>query len=117
MYESIIDPVSTVNEYNFGKILFKPDDALLIVDNNVIECTAKELDLLRFFFKNPNRIFTTSQIYEHVWGENVFGEEKTVTIHISKIRKKLGDDSKSSKIIVNLRGIGYKFVPPVKEHG
>lgn len=68
--------------------------------------------MLQFFCENPNRVFTSSQIYELVWGADVFGEEKTVTIHIARLRKKLGDDTRKPAIIVNLRGIGYKFIPP-----
>ena len=71
--------------------------------------------MLLHFCKNPKRIFTLSQLYEAVWDTQSFGDEKTVTMHISKLRKKLGDDTKSPSIIVNMRGIGYKFVPPAKE--
>lgn len=98
--------------YNYGYFSFNPEFATLTVKNQLVECTAKELELLHFFCKNPNRIFTTAQLYEFVWGNDVFGEEKTVTIHISKLRKKLGDDTRKPKIIVNLRGIGYKLIPP-----
>lgn len=98
--------------YDYGYFIFNPESATLTVNNQPVECTAKELELLHFFCKNPNRIFTTAQLYEFVWGQDVFGEEKTVTIHISKLRKKLGDDTRKPKIIVNLRGIGYKFIPP-----
>ncbi|OEH94431.1 response regulator transcription factor [Bacillus solimangrovi] len=115
MYELSIDKDTEVvnnTEYNYGRFQLIPNDALLIVNDNKVECTAKELELLKFFCKNPNRIFTTSQIYQHVWGEDVLGEEKTVTIHISKIRRKLGDNPRNPEMIVNLRGIGYKFVPP-----
>lgn len=112
MYES---PKQKNNLYNYGYFTFNMDSAILTVKNEPIECTAKELELLHFFCKNPNRIFTTAQIYELVWGNDVFGEEKTVTIHISKLRKKLGDDTRKPKIIVNLRGIGYKFIPPNEE--
>ncbi|MFS0881836.1 DNA-binding response regulator [Bacillus sp. 7586-K] len=98
--------------YDFGYFTFQPESATLTVNNKLIDCTAKELELLHFFCKNPNRIFTTAQLYEFVWGNDVYGEEKTVTIHISKLRKKLGDDTRNPKIIVNLRGIGYKFIPP-----
>ncbi|GIN12640.1 hypothetical protein J26TS2_25070 [Shouchella clausii] len=98
--------------YDYGYFAFYPESAILMVQNQTVECTAKELELLHFFCKNPNRIFTTAQLYERVWGNDVFGEEKTVTIHISKLRKKLGDDMRKPKIIVNLRGIGYKFLPP-----
>ncbi|TQR20509.1 response regulator transcription factor [Psychrobacillus vulpis] len=98
--------------YDYGYFTLNHESATLTVKNQLVECTAKELELLHFFCKNPNRIYTTGQLYEFVWGNDVFGEEKTVTIHISKLRKKLGDDTRKPKIIVNLRGIGYKFIPP-----
>lgn len=105
--------VKTDNKlYNYGRFVFKPADAELIVDERPVECTAKELELLSFFCRNPNRIFTSSQIYESVWGSPGYGEEKTVTMHISKLRKKLEDNPKSPSMIINLIGIGYKFVPP-----
>lgn len=97
----------------YDTFTFKPDQALLTVQGHVVEITAKELDLLQFFCEHPNRVFPTSQIYESVWGEEAFGEEKTVTIHIAKLRKKLGDHTRQPKVIVNLRGIGYKFIPPI----
>ncbi|MFJ7733206.1 response regulator transcription factor [Lysinibacillus sp. NPDC097231] len=113
MYESSWQQQST--KFDFGYFALNPESATLRVNNQLVECTAKELELLHFFCKNPNRIFTTSQLYEFVWGNDVYGEEKTVTIHISKLRKKLGDDTRKPKIIVNLRGIGYKFIPPKED--
>ena len=101
--------------YDYGKFKVNPDTATLTVDGNEIECTAKEFELLCFFCKNPNHIFTATQLYESVWDPMGFGDEKTVTIHISKLRKKLGDDTKNPSIILNMRGLGYKFIPPVKE--
>ncbi|WP_411551923.1 response regulator transcription factor [Paenibacillus lautus] len=98
--------------YDYGYLSFHPESATLIVKGQPVDCTAKELELLHFFCKHPNHIFTTAQLYELVWGNDVFGEEKTVTIHISKLRKKIGDDTRKPAIIVNLRGIGYKFIPP-----
>lgn len=98
--------------YDYGHLSYHPESATLIVKGQPVDCTAKELELLHFFFKHPNHIFTTAQLYELVWGNDVFGEEKTVTIHISKLRKKIGDDTRKPAIIVNLRGIGYKFIPP-----
>lgn len=113
MYESSHQQQSS--KFDFGYFALNPESATLIVNNQLVDCTAKELELLHFFCKNPNRIFTTSQLYEFVWGNDVYGEEKTVTIHISKLRKKLGDDTRKPKIIVNLRGIGYKFIPPKED--
>ncbi|MBM7713512.1 response regulator transcription factor [Siminovitchia sp. FSL H7-0308] len=101
-----------MKSYIYDTFTFSPDKAVLTVHGKIVQATAKELKLLHFFCENPNRVFTTSQIYERVWGEDVFGEEKTVTIHIAKLRKKLGDHTRKPSIIVNLRGIGYKFIPP-----
>lgn len=98
--------------YVYDTFTFSPNEALLTVNGEAVQATAKELELLQFFCENPNRVFTSSQIYELVWGADVFGEEKTVTIHIARLRKKLGDDTRKPTIIVNLRGIGYKFIPP-----
>lgn len=100
--------------YDFGTFTVNMKNASLIVIGEPVICTAKEFELLTFFCKHPNRVFTSSQIYEAVWDELGIGDEKTVTMHISKLRKKLGDDSKDPQIIVNLRGIGYKFTPPEK---
>jgi len=99
--------------FMYDTFTFLPEKALLTVQGDTVELTAKELELLHFFCEHPNYVFTTSQIYESVWGEDALGEEKTVTIHIAKLRKKLGDHTRESKIIVNLRGIGYKFIPPI----
>ncbi|UUZ95286.1 response regulator transcription factor [Paenibacillus sp. P25] len=77
-----------------------------------IPCPAKELELLLYFCKHPNRVFTAEQLYEQVWGTMVLGDEKTVVIHISRLRKKLEADPSRPKMIVTSRGIGYKFVPP-----
>jgi DNA-binding response OmpR family regulator len=101
--------------FDFGIFQLNPATATLVVNSQEVECTAKEFDLLCFFCKNPNHVFTTTQIYEAVWDALGLGDEKTVTMHISKLRKKLGDDSKTPKILINLRGIGYKFIPPIKE--
>ncbi|MFP4976524.1 response regulator [Paenibacillus sp. CN-4] len=75
------------------------------------EFTAIEYELLLFFAEHPNRIFTTAQLYEQVWGQLQMGDDKTVVMHISKIRRKIEPDSSSPKYIVNVRGLGYKFIP------
>lgn len=107
--------VQEENLYDYGIFTINPSDATLTVNGKIVDCTAKEYDLLLYFCKNPNRIFTLTQLYEAVWDTLSFGDDKTVTMHISKLRKKLGDDSKSPSMIVNMRGIGYKFIPPSKE--
>jgi DNA-binding response OmpR family regulator len=86
----------------------------LIVDGMDVPCPAKEFELLQYFCKHPNRVFTAQQLYEQVWGQMVQGDEKTVVIHISRLRKKIEQDPSEPQILVTLRGIGYKFVAPVE---
>lgn len=98
--------------FDYGDIAVFPGQGVVRVHGEKIECTAREMGLLAFFCRNPNRIFSVSHLYSAVWGGGSVGDEKTVGIHISKLRKKLKDDAESPELIINTRGFGYKFVPP-----
>lgn len=97
---------------DFGTFVIHKSAGQLSVNGSEIHCTAKEFELLVFLCEHPNRIFTAQQLYEHVWGPSVLGDEKTVVIHISRLRKKIEKDPSHPTLIVNMRGLGYKFVPP-----
>lgn len=97
--------------YRFDTFIVNRTTGQLIVNQVEIPCPAKEFELLLYFCKHPNQVFTAQQLYEQVWGAMVQGDEKTVVIHISRLRKKLETDLANPKLIVTLRGIGYKFVP------
>ncbi|WP_459501354.1 response regulator transcription factor [Bacillus sp. C1] len=100
---------------HFQSFSIYPSEGLITVNGKSVHCTAKELELLTFLCKHPNRIFTAEQLYEQVWGLTSIGDDKTVVMHISKLRKKIEADPKAPKYIINLRGIGYKFIPDAKE--
>ncbi|SFI90213.1 MULTISPECIES: response regulator transcription factor [unclassified Bacillus (in: firmicutes)] len=106
------DVVSAEDLYQYHTFSVNRTTGQLIVNNVDTPCPAKELELLLYFCKHPNQVFTAQQLYEQVWGTMVQGDEKTVVIHISRLRKKLEADPSNPKLIVTLRGIGYKFVPP-----
>ena len=71
-----------------------------------VNLTKTEFEILQKLAKNPNRIFSRQEIIEGVWGNNVFVTERTVDVHITRLRKKLED---YSNIISNRLGYGYKF--------
>lgn len=98
--------------WDYGFLVIYQDEGRIVLNGEEIQHTAKEFELLTFFCKNPNRIFTANQLYENVWGFTYIGDEKTVVMHISKLRKKIEVNPKKPEIIVNLRGLGYKFLPP-----
>ncbi|KON88182.1 transcriptional regulator [Sporosarcina globispora] len=105
------DGLSAEDVYQYNSFTVNRTTGQLIVGNVETPCPAKELELLLYFCKHPNRVFTAQQLYGQVWGTMVLGDEKTVVIHISRLRKKLEVDPADPKLIVTLRGIGYKFVP------
>jgi len=73
-----------------------------------IDLTPKEFDLLALLADDPGRAFSREQIIREVWDEHWWGPTKTLDVHISALRKKLGDPS----WITTLRGVGYRFDPP-----
>jgi len=64
----------------------------------------KEFELLSLLVSKPGKVFTREEIYSSVWGENVVVGDRTIDVHIRKLREKIGDDH-----IRTLKGVGYKF--------
>ncbi|MCM3700411.1 response regulator transcription factor [Paenibacillus macerans] len=95
----------------FADFRINTESCEVIRNGQPLEMTALEYSLLLFFAQHPNRIFTVAQLYENVWGQLNMGDDKTVVMHISKIRKKIEPDAQVPKYIKNLRGLGYKFIP------
>ncbi len=71
-----------------------------------INLTKTEFDILKKFCERPNRNFSRQEIIESVWGDDVFITERTVDVHITRLRKKLGE---YGVLITNKVGFGYKF--------
>ena len=66
-----------------------------------------EYRLLQFFMTHQDRVYTRTQLLDHVWGGNVYVEERTVDVHIRRLRKALG--SRHEHLIQTVRGAGYRF--------
>ena len=71
--------------------------------------TNKEFDLLCFLAAHPNRVYSKEELFNAVWGMDSFGEIATVTVHIKKIRKKLGQGGSEPGFIETVWGAGYRF--------
>lgn len=82
----------------------------VLVDDREIEMPPKELELLFFLARHPNRVFTREQLLENVWGYDFYGESRTVDVHIKRIREKLEETgSHHAWQIKTVWGVGYKF--------
>lgn len=77
---------------------------LVTVDDNPIELTALEFDLLKALAENRGRVLTREQLLEKVWGGEYFGETRVVDVHLGHVRQKIGGE-----YIVTVRGVGYRF--------
>jgi len=80
------------------------------LEGNPCELTFKEFDLLRVMMVNQDRALTRSELLCLVWGDDYYGESRTLDIHIGTLRQKLGDTAERSRFIKTVRGIGYRFV-------
>ncbi|MGR6126083.1 response regulator transcription factor [Paenibacillus sp. SER-28] len=104
----------TLRTLDFGYFRLELESGVLFVKDKQVECPAREWLLLVFLCKHPNRIFSVRQLYEAIWSEAYLGDEKTVVIHISRLRKKIEPDPKHPQFLINVRGLGYKMMMSVK---
>jgi DNA-binding response OmpR family regulator len=74
-----------------------------------IEFSRKEFELLRVLMADAGSVITREALIEDVWDMNWFGSTKTLDVHISGLRKKLGDDPKEPRYIHTVRGVGFRF--------
>jgi two-component system alkaline phosphatase synthesis response regulator PhoP len=65
----------------------------------------KEFELLALLHSKPNKVFTRDEIFSAIWGDNIIVGDRTIDVHIRKLREKIGDD-----YIKTIKGVGYKFV-------
>jgi DNA-binding response OmpR family regulator len=74
-----------------------------------LELSPKEFDLLAFLVKNKGLVLSRDQLLEKVWGYDFAGDTRTVDVHIRWLREKIEDNPKEPKLLVTVRGIGYKL--------
>jgi two-component system phosphate regulon response regulator PhoB len=96
-----------------GPLRLDPVQHELTCEGKAISLALSEFKLLRFLMANPGRVFSRGQILDQVWGDHVFIEERTVDVHIRRLRSGLGPHGES--MIETIRGIGYKLVAPARK--
>lgn len=89
-----------------GGLVVNLDEHTVTIDNERIQLTLKEFELLRLFLSHPGIAFTRDQLLNDIWGADYVSETRTVDMHIRTLRGKLAD---YGKMIETVRGIGYRF--------
>jgi Tol biopolymer transport system component/DNA-binding winged helix-turn-helix (wHTH) protein len=100
--------------YKFEPFRLDPDKRVLLKDGEPVPLTPKAFDVLEGLVKNHGLIVTREQMMEHVWAGS-FVEESNLTVHISALRKALGENPGEHRYIVTVPGCGYLFVADVHE--
>ena len=79
------------------------------LDGEPLELTRKEFELLRLLMRNAGTVVSREQLIDEVWDVNWFGPTKTLDVHVSGLRKKLGDDPSAPRYLHTVRGVGFRF--------
>lgn len=91
-----------------GGLELDPQTYRVSARGEAIDISPTEFKLLHFFITHPERVYSRTQLLDHVWGQNVYVEERTVDVHIRRLRKTLEPYS-FDKFIQTVRSVGYRF--------
>lgn len=96
-------------ELTIGHLTINFMDKSVSKNGERIELFTKERMLLFYLVQHPDQVFSAEQLYDTIWGRDADADLKTVSVHISTLRKKIEDEPSVPKYIVTVRGFGYKF--------
>ncbi len=100
------------SELRVGELILEIDSRRVTLASKALEMGPTEFKLLEFFMSHPERAFSRSQVLDRVWGANVYVEERTVDVHIRRLRKALqAVNPIYADLIQTVRGTGYRFSP------
>jgi two-component system response regulator RegX3 len=92
-----------------GSVRMDIDKHQVTVNSVAVTFPLKEFELLEFLMRNSGRVLTRSQLIDRVWGNDYFGDTKTLDVHIKRLRAKIEEDPANPKMIHTIRGLGYKL--------
>jgi two-component system response regulator RegX3 len=95
-----------------GALRLDPARREVTSDGRALELSRKEFELLHLLMRNAGSVVTRDRLIDEVWDPNWFGSTKTLDVHVSGIRRKLGDDPSSPRYLHTVRGIGFRFSSP-----
>jgi len=94
-----------------GGLELDPVRHRLRVDGEIVSLTPSEFRVLDLLAGEPERVFSRTEIMQHLWESSYVGDRRACDIHISNLRRKVEDDVSDPKRIVTVRGVGYKLLP------
>lgn len=101
-------PQMTEDQVRFKELTLDPSTHRINVNDTEISLGPTEFKLLHFFMTHPERVYSRTQILDHVWGDHIFIEERTVDVHIRRLRAAL-EPSGADRLLQTVRGAGYRL--------
>ncbi|MFC5604409.1 response regulator transcription factor [Sporosarcina koreensis] len=92
-----------------GSLTVHPEQYEAYLNDEALEFTPKEFELLVYFMQNKNRVLTRDQLLSAVWNYDFAGDTRIVDVHVSHLREKIEENTRKPIFIKTVRGIGYKF--------
>ncbi|GBU11300.1 two-component system OmpR family response regulator [Erysipelotrichaceae bacterium] len=101
------DPTTIIT---LGSIIIDAREHQVKVGESTVILKNKEFELLLYFMKNPQIVFSKEHLFDKIWGQESFGDLATIAVHINRLRDKIEKDSKNPEYIETVWGVGYRFI-------
>lgn len=95
-------------QISVDSIVLDPEQHRLSIEGKTLEISPTEFKLMQFFMSNPDKVYSRTHLLDQVWGRSVYIEERTVDVHIRRLRKILAEYGRED-LIQTVRGFGYRF--------
>ena len=102
----------TASTLTFGDLRIDPAAHQAWRGDTAIELTATEFSLLYALAKHQGQVQSRERLIEQVWGYDYYGDDRVVDVHLGRLRKKIEEDSEHPRLVVTVRGVGYRFEGP-----
>ena len=113
--ESDVVQTSSLDHLVISNLTIYPEQYEAFFEENLLELTPKEFELLLYLAKNKGRVLTRDQLLSAVWNYDFAGDTRIVDVHISHLREKIEQNTKKPVYIKTIRGLGYKLEEPKVE--
>lgn len=105
------DPTVESSSLMFGDVELRRDQGIVLKAGRELSLTKTEFNLLCEFADHPNIVLSRDQLLERVWGYDYLGDSRLVDAHVRRLRVKIEDQADEPRLIVTVRGIGYRLMP------
>ena len=106
---STADASFGIGTVSIGGVSIDPEQHVVTIRGDVTKLPLKEFELLYILMSNAGRVLTRETLIDRVWGNDYFGDTKTVDVHVKRLRAKIEKEPSDPQLVVTIRGLGYKY--------